>query len=79
MWEPPDQQTFEAIKAALVAPTVLWLFDPKLPIRMSADTSDRAVGGILEQQEHGHWCPVAFYSRKVLPAEQRFVTREREC
>ncbi len=36
-------------------------------------------GGVLEQEEHGLWRPVAYYSSKLLPAEQRYTTREREC
>ena len=38
-----------------------------------------ALGGKLEQLWDTIWLPVAFYSRKLSPAEQRYTTREREC
>ena len=43
------------------------------------DASKVALGGVLEQAEHGIWRPVAYYSRKLTPAETRYTTREREC
>lgn len=78
-WTAIHQEAFEAIKAALASPPVLRLFDPQLPSRVGADSSSLAVGGVLEQLEDGVWRPVAYYSRKLSPAEQRYTTREREC
>ena len=79
VWLPEHQAAFEAIRAALAAPPLLRLFDSRLPCKVSVDASKVACGGVLEQQEHGQWRPVAFYSRKLTPAEQRYTTREREC
>ena len=78
-WLLVHQNSFEAIRAALASPPLLRLFDPVLPCKVSVDASKVAVGGVLEQEEHGVWRPVAFYSRKLSPAEQRYTTREREC
>ena len=58
---------------------MLRLFDPELPARVGADASGVAIGGVLMQEEKGVWRPVAYYSRKLSPAEQRYTTREREC
>lgn len=79
LWRDEHQHAFERLKAALVAPPVLRLFDPKLPTRVAADSSGFAVGGVLEQLEDELWRPVAYYSRKLTPTEQRYTTREREC
>jgi hypothetical protein len=78
-WLPIHQAAFERIRLALAVPPLLQLFDPALPCKVSVDASKVALGGVLEQQEHGTWRPVAYYSRKLLPAEQRYTTREREC
>jgi hypothetical protein len=78
-WLQVHQDAFEAIRAALASPPLLRLFDPALPCKVSVDASKVALGGVLEQEEHGLWRPVAYYSRKLLPAEQRYTTREREC
>ena len=78
-WLPQHQTAFAAIRAALAAPPLLRLFDPQLPCKVSVDASKVALGGVLEQAEHGMWRPVAYYSRKLTPAETRYTTREREC
>jgi len=67
------------VRDKLAAPPLLRLFDPALPCIVSADASKIALGGVLEQEEAGVRRPVAFYSRKLTPAEQRYTTREREC
>jgi hypothetical protein len=50
-----------------------------LPSKVVADTSGVAVGGVLLQQHEEIWHPVAYYSRKLSPTEQRYTTHEREC
>ena len=78
-WRQEHQTAFEALCTALANPPVLRLFDPALPARVSADASSVALGGVLEQEHEGVWLPVAYYSRKLSPAESRYTTREREC
>ena len=78
-WREPQQQAFAAVRAALAAPPLLKLFDPSLPSKVAADASGVAVGGVLLQQHAEIWHPVAYYSRKLSPTEQRYTTREREC
>jgi hypothetical protein len=55
------------------------LFDPSRPSKVAPDASGVAVGGVLLQQHEELWHPVAYYSRKLSPTEQRYATREREC
>ena len=78
-WLPVHQQAFDTVRQALAEPPLLRLFDPALPCIVSADASGVAIGGVLEQEENGVRRPVAYYSRKLSPAEQRYTTREREC
>ena len=78
-WSDLHQKAFEQVVAALAKPPILKLFDPSCPSRVAADASSVAIGGVLEQEHGDHWHPVAFYSRKLSPAETRYTTREREC
>ena len=78
-WGPTNQSAFLAIRAALASPPVLKLFDPALPSKVAADASNVAVGGVLLQEHGTVWHPVAYYSRKLSPTEQRYTTRERKC
>ncbi|RVW58793.1 Transposon Tf2-2 polyprotein [Vitis vinifera] len=53
---------------------VLRLPDLDLPFEVQTDASDRALGGVLVQEGY----PVAFESRKLNNAEQRYSTHEKE-
>lgn len=79
VWGPLQQRAFETIRARLACPPILKLFDPSLASKVAADASGVAVGGVLMQQHDERWHPVAYYSRKLTPVEQRYTTREREC
>ena len=46
---------------------------------VETDVSDDAIGGTLSQRdEEGNLSPVAFYSRKLGPAEQRYEIYDKE-
>ena len=60
---------------------ILQHFDPKCHIRIETDVSGYAIGGVLSQltsDNSGRWHPVAFYSRKMIPAETRYKTHDGE-
>ena len=42
------------------------------------DASDTAVGAVLQQEIDNHWHPIAFFSKKLTPAETRYSTFDRE-
>jgi len=42
------------------------------------DASDSAVGAVLQQLINSQWCPIAFFSKKLQPAETRYSTFDRE-
>ena len=42
------------------------------------DASDTAVGAVLQQEVEQHWQPIAYFSRKLQPAEQNYSTFDRE-
>ncbi|RVW72817.1 Transposon Ty3-I Gag-Pol polyprotein [Vitis vinifera] len=65
---------FESLKETISIKLVLRLPDLDLPFEVQIDASDRALGGVLVQEGH----LVAFESRKLNNAEQRYSTHEKE-
>lgn len=79
-WTPEAESSFQALKEALTSPPVLQPFRDALETRtrITTDASDVAVGAELSQERDGAFHPVAFESRKLLPAERNYPTHERE-
>ncbi|CAH9148831.1 unnamed protein product [Cuscuta epithymum] len=73
-WTEACQRAFEDLKKAVASEPVLKLPDFAAPFEVHTDASDRALGGVLVQDEH----PVAFESRKLKDAETRYSAHEKE-
>ena len=73
-WDIECQMDFESLKQAISKEPVLQLPNLDLPFEVQTDASDKALGGFLVQEGH----PVAFESRKLNGAEQRYSTHEKE-
>ena len=59
---------------------VLSFFNPKLNVRVSADSSQSGLGAILEQEHPKNtWKPVAFASRSLSKSEKNYAPIEKEC
>lgn len=54
------------------------IFDPKKPIQIETDASDKAIGACLTQEYDGKRRPVACHSRKLTPAEQNYDIHDKE-
>ena len=79
----PDARTaFNRLWLAFTEAPILRHFDPKCHIRIETDASGYAIGGVLSQlasetrpdgvvtkTDLGQWHPVAFFLRKMIPAE----------
>ena len=48
------------------------------PTCIATDASDHAVGAVLQQLVSGTWRPIAYFSKKLQPAESRYSTFDRE-
>nr|VZI36286.1 unnamed protein product [Spirometra erinaceieuropaei] len=65
---------FERIKNALADATLLTHSAPQAQLSLVVDASTVAVGAVLQQQLAGSTQPLAFFSKKLLPAETRYST-----
>ncbi|GBG83362.1 hypothetical protein CBR_g37076 [Chara braunii] len=75
-WTPFHEDSFRGLKRAVTCALVLHLHDFDRPIILTTDASDFAVGVVLYEVFRD--CPIAFYSRQLLPAEINYTADERE-
>ena len=54
------------------------MFDPKKPIQVEIDASDRAIGACLTQEIGDKRHPIAYFSRKMTLAEQNYEIYNKE-
>ena len=79
-WTPDAYAAFRQLKSSLCAAPVLLTPDFSKRFIVQTDASDRGVGAVLSQQsEEGGDKPVAYFSRKLLPREEKYSTIEKEC
>ena len=78
---PRAKLAFAELRQAFIKAPILYHFDPERHIRIETDASGYAIGGVLSQltsDDSGRWHPVAFFSRKMIPAETRYETHDGE-
>ena len=79
---PEARSAFNRLRLAFTEAPILRHFDPECHIRIETDASGYAIGGVLSQlasgtspdgvvtkTDLGQWHPVAFFSRKMIPAK----------
>lgn len=77
-WTPEAQTAFQALKKAFTEEPCLRHFNPELPITIEVDDSGFVMVAILYQEFEGRRHPVAFWSRKMTPAEENYGTPDQE-
>src|SRR6201990_3294413 len=77
-WSDAARQTFSDAKSALAEATLLVFPQESAPTRLQVDASEVAVGGVLQQCQNDIWVPLAFFSKKLQPAETRYSAFSRE-
>ncbi|MBW0572876.1 hypothetical protein O181_112591 [Austropuccinia psidii MF-1] len=69
---------FQALKEAFTSAPILSHFNPSLPTIVETDSSDYALGAVLSQVNDSGKHHIAFYSRKLLPAELNYEIHDKE-
>ena len=75
VWDEACQKAFDGVKYDLTHAPVLKSPDLNQPFELVTDASDYGLGAVLLQDRR----PVAFESRKLIPAELNYTTTEKEC
>ena len=77
-WTNDCQKVFDTLKRLLTSQPTLAPPDYNKPFIVHTDASDRGIGAVLSQGEGQLEHPIAFYSRKLLPREQKYSAMEKE-
>ena len=79
IWTEEQDSAFTKLKNACTKQDVLTFFDPAKPNRIETDESDLAIRAyLLQPDDQGRWHPIAYYSRKLSPAEQNYDIADKE-
>ncbi|KAJ8342697.1 hypothetical protein SKAU_G00326250 [Synaphobranchus kaupii] len=78
-WTPACQEAVRVIKRQLTSPPTLAHFSLTAPTLVTCDASVVAIGAVLSQVHEGVERLVAFASRALTPAEQKYSVGEREA
>ncbi|KAJ8351786.1 hypothetical protein SKAU_G00232620 [Synaphobranchus kaupii] len=78
-WAPACSAAVRQLESQLTSPPVLAHFDLESPTFVTCDASNTSVGAVLSQLQQGVERPVAFASRSLTPAEQKYSVGEREA
>ena len=72
-WNESANSAFIESKQILANATLLVHPDHTAPLNITCDASNFAVGGVLQQYINNVWQPLSFFSKKLTPAETRYI------
>ena len=80
VWTLEAQEAVDRVIGALQQAPALLMWNPARKARVTTDASLVGIGALLEQfvEEDSQWQPVAYWSRKLLPAQSRYHATDRE-
>ncbi|XP_071044144.1 protein NYNRIN-like [Parasteatoda tepidariorum] len=78
IWTEEAKIAFEKCKVSLSETTMLVHPSQDAELSLTCDSSDRAIGSVLSQKEGDEFKPLAFFSCKLVPSEQRYSVYDRE-
>ena len=77
-WTDKEQQAFDALKSCFTTADLLHHYDPDQHLVLETDASDYAIAGVLSQEVDKELQPIAFFSRKLSPAELNYEIHDKE-
>ena len=73
IWEPHHEVAFDEIKQIVSKETMLYVSKLGEPFKTYTDASDHQLGAVVSQNGK----PIAFFSRKLTPTQQKYIVGER--
>ena len=73
-WTPRHEKSFQEMKAIITADAMNTFPDYSIPFHIFTDASDFQLGAAITQ----HQKPIAYYSKKLTPAQKNYTTTEKE-
>lgn len=73
MWGPAQDKAFKRIKVELTKPSILALYDPNAPTKISTDGSSYGLGAVLLHLSESSWKPVAYASRAMTDTQNHYA------
>jgi hypothetical protein len=77
-WTDYMNSAFNATKEALAPARMLAFPQPEAELAPTCNASDFALGAVLEQRVLGIWQPLAFFSKQLRVAEQKYSAFDKE-
>ena len=78
IWTTECQHAFDGLKDAFETAPILAHFDPNKETWVETDASDFVTAGVLSQMHDGVLRPVAFFSKKMNPAQCNYMIYDKE-
>lgn len=79
-WDDRCEKSFEILKRKIAEEVTLAHFNPKIPIILTCDASQKGIGAILSHRfQNGEERPVVFASRILSKAEQNYSVLQKEA
>ena len=77
-WNEEMEKAFVDTKKALAEVALLAHPRHGVPLSLTTDASDQALGAVLQQLVSNSWEPLAFFSRRLQPSEKKYSAFDRE-
>lgn len=77
-WTPEARNAFHQCKEDLASAATLDYPSTSKSLALMVDASNTAIGAVLQQQYLDSWKPIAFFSKKLSPAQTKYSTYDRE-
>nr|GEX77607.1 DNA-directed DNA polymerase [Tanacetum cinerariifolium]GEX87926.1 DNA-directed DNA polymerase [Tanacetum cinerariifolium] len=71
-------EAFQTLKRKLTEAPILIAPDWDMPLKLSCDASDFAIGAVLGQRQEKHFRPIHYASKTMTEAESNYTTAEKE-
>ena len=77
-WTDECELAFQGLKQRVCEAPILKHFDPSKQCHVETDSSDYVSAGVLSQEDNGILHPVAYFSRRIVPAECNYEIYDKE-